>query len=220
MLLLLQRSCSSSQRVLLRSLWGSWTAGQTWSFSECGRFVEVHTPSWGCSQRQIWNLQTAAEGEAPLGGVLVVNIQYFLLCFLKQVCLCSMEPTLPRKIAMATCRWTWSKMETLTSKTCWGVTLPCWMLQRKAAWLESRSSVLQKTSTAGTRRDGTPHRCTWQVTSPGLYILLYKITVGLWSCFDLQTSHYDMSSEGWWDQVEPVHSAVNLHELIGDIIIC
>lgn len=62
---LLQWSCSPPQCVLLWSLWSGRVAGQTWSFSERGRPLEVHPSSRGCGQRKIWNLQTATQSKHP-----------------------------------------------------------------------------------------------------------------------------------------------------------
>lgn len=62
---LLQWSCSPPQCMLLWSLWSGRVAGQTWSFSERGRPLEVHPSSRGCGQRKIWNLQTATQSKRP-----------------------------------------------------------------------------------------------------------------------------------------------------------
>lgn len=57
-----QRSGSFAQCVFVRSLRGGRVAGETWSICERGGPLEVHTTTWGCSQGQIWDLQTTAQG--------------------------------------------------------------------------------------------------------------------------------------------------------------
>lgn len=60
-----QWSGSFTQRVFVWSLWGGRAAGETWSVCERGGPLEVHTITWSCSQGQIWDLQTTAQGLIP-----------------------------------------------------------------------------------------------------------------------------------------------------------